>query len=184
MPDNELVNVPGRPLDPWAPNQPLDHHRLNRMQSAPVTDVQVRGKGVRSARSGGTVTILLPDVSVPFVRIPVLHITGPATGGGQYVAREVAWPDTWDSTADLDTGSFGADGDEDVLFVNLQEIAGGTHWLTHADNADQLYFIPDVRLPILDDEGRTIYMSNSVWVAPCTTPTPTPTPTPSPSPPP
>ncbi len=124
------------------------------------------------------IAVYIPDQTQLLQPLPMIHITSAATGGGQYIAREVSYPDTWASTADLTATNLGDDGDDDVLFINLQEIEAGTHWLTNADNTDQLYFYPDARWPIVDEEGRTIYASNAVWVAPCPTPTPSPSPPP------
>jgi hypothetical protein len=62
MGKNDLVNLgPAAPLEPWLPNKPIPHQRLNGIQAAMVTDVIVRGKGVRTVRVGGSVLVLIGE---------------------------------------------------------------------------------------------------------------------------
>lgn len=124
-------------------------------------NVQVRG----SPKQG--LAVYVPPSPGASPAMPLLHITGAATGDGQYIAREVILPDTWDSTTPLNLSTL-VDGDTDVLFINGQENNGGTHWLTDPANTDQVYLTPDARWPVTDEEGRTVYYSNNIWVSTCT----------------
>jgi hypothetical protein len=166
MPDNDLVNTPGPPLPPWAPKQPVAHQRLNDMQAKPVYEVVVRGAGARAVRNGTTVCILLQDAGGSGTQVIVAHITGEKTGGGTYSGVKVTKPTTtFDPSVGVTPETIGEDGTDEITLLNLQENNSDSHWLTHVDNADQLYCLA---IPWgTDTDGKTVYAMTHVWVNPC-----------------
>lgn len=76
--------APDRPsLLPWAPRHPIDHRRLNALQGAVVTDIQV-GPGLQVVRKGNSVSIsLATDPPRPRTFFKVV-ITDATVVGGLY----------------------------------------------------------------------------------------------------
>jgi hypothetical protein len=59
-----------KPLQPWGPNEPLDHRRLNAMQEEQVTDVTA-GAGVNTVKSGNSLSVSARQQVQPLTSVMV-----------------------------------------------------------------------------------------------------------------
>jgi hypothetical protein len=99
----------------------------------------------------------------PTPSLRLFHITGERGAGGMYIMVQVTSDGTGISSATPE--SLGTDSDTEVTGLNLQEVNSDTHWLTAADNVNQLWCLG---LPWgTDSEGRPLFLICHVWVDPC-----------------
>src|SRR5688500_13252721 len=85
----------------------------DRLRGFPIT---FTGRVYVSRDSVGGMHVHVFDTPPVTPGMPTLHITSAATGGGQYICREVEPSSTaWNSATDLPAGMLGTDGDTDVL---------------------------------------------------------------------
>ena len=131
-----MPNSPDRPaIRPWAKGQPVDHRRLNELQGAVITDIQIHGPpGTQTIRKGNSLAIFLPTPPpAPSGTFRVL-VLGPESGAGKYYGHVVRGESTPVSvTTDLAVADLGcsiADDEEVVIFNTLEKDMPGSHWLT------------------------------------------------------
>lgn len=102
------------------------------------------------------------------VRVKITDDAG--CGVAMYNGVAVKRP-TADIDKSVDLSSPGADGPV-VIIRNLQEIGSttGSHWLTDAGNANQVYFSGP--LSYVNSDGVAVIDINAIWVNPCSPPPP------------
>ena len=124
---------PDRPsIRPWAKGQPVDHRRLNELQGAVITDIQIHGPpGTRWIRKGNSFALFLPEPP-PASPAPFwVYVHAPLTGGGKYYGYIAGAPGTAISvTTDLASAEMFTSAGEEVVIFNTLENGTPDHILT------------------------------------------------------
>lgn len=169
--------APDRPdVLPWSRGQPITADRLNRIQSAVITDLTV-GPGLKVLRKGNSVSITLANER-RFIRNAVLVTVGTAlTPGGLYtgtttkfaLATGVTALDPASAATDLSTllTITGTGTGNACLFVHIPEYGKTTHAITHADNEANKMAI-GVYTDIPSTDGKPVIAGISIPYKACT----------------
>lgn len=101
----------------------------------------------------------------------VVKVTDNEAGGGKYTcavyttSRDICDPSRSTTSTDIEKQKL----IDRALFINMQEVGGSTHWLTHASNTQQKFFHATFFGFTPETPARAVFVANVIWVKACPT---------------